>query len=70
VIDKSLETNKHALWPPTQALLTEQANRLELVYTAKGERPVVVYRLKYQSPGAPKALDILVSSPFGKLMEK
>jgi hypothetical protein len=70
VIDKSLETSKHPLWPPTQALITEQADRLELAYTATGERPVVVYRLKYESAGPPKTLEMLVSSPFGKLMEK
>jgi len=70
VIDRSLEANKHPLWPPTQTLLTEQADRLELAYTATRERPVVVYRLKYQTAGPPKPLDIVVSSPFGKLMAK
>ncbi len=68
VVDRSLEAQGHPLWATTEALLREQAARLERVHEAAGARPIVVYRLRYQSPGPPAPLEIQISSPFGRLV--
>ena len=65
-VDESLASGEHALWGPTRDLLETQDDRLERVYAATGARPVVVYRLKFQSPGPPTAPNMTISSPLGQ----
>ncbi len=68
VVDESLARMKHELWPLTADLLSSQADRLEHITTVAGSRSVALYRLKHQSPGPAKRLDIVISSPLGKLV--
>jgi len=65
-VDESLAANNHPLWNSTRDLLETQANRLERSYAATGTRPVVLYRLKYRSPGPPTAPQMKISSPLGQ----
>lgn len=67
VIDESLGRD-HALWPPTEDLLTTEEDRLEHITTVSGGRRVSLYRLKYRSAGTAKALEMSISSPLGKLI--
>jgi len=66
VIDRSLQADNHELWAPTFGLLREQASRLTQVYSAAGTRPIVVYQLRYRSPGPPKTPAMTISSPLGR----
>jgi len=66
VVDESLAKGEHPLWSPTLELIHSQADRLERIYAASGARPVVLYRLKYQSPGPPKPPEMTISSPLGQ----
>ena len=65
-VDESLAESHHPLWGPTRDLIETQANRLERCYAARGTRPVVLYRLKYQSPGPPAVPQMKISSPLGQ----
>jgi len=65
-VDESLAAGEHALWGPTRDLLDTQGERLERVYAATGARPVVVYRLKFRSPGPPTEPKMTISSPLGQ----
>ena len=65
-VDESLAANNHPLWGPTHDLLETQADRLERCYAATGARPVVLYRLKYRSPGSPATPQMKISSPLGQ----
>jgi hypothetical protein len=65
-VDESLAAANHPLWGPTRDLLETQAARLERCYAATGTRPVVLYRLKYQSPGPPTSPQMKISSPLGQ----
>jgi hypothetical protein len=66
VVDESLAKGEHPLWSQTLELIHGQADRLERIYAASGARPVVLYRLKYQSPGPPKQPQMTISSPLGQ----
>ncbi|HKW01548.1 MAG TPA: glycosyltransferase family 39 protein [Vicinamibacterales bacterium] len=64
-VDESLAVGDHPLWGPTRALLETQTDRFEQTHVAQGTRRVVLYRLKYQSPGPPASPKMTISSPLG-----
>jgi hypothetical protein len=54
--------------PQVRKLVDTHADRLERVFEADGERRFVTYRLKYQSPGPPKALTIPLPYSMGRIL--
>jgi hypothetical protein len=66
VVDESLAAGEHPLWAAIHDLIETQSDRVERGYAAAGTRPVVLYRLKYQSPGPPASPTMTISSPLGQ----
>jgi hypothetical protein len=65
-VDESLAAGDHPLWGPIHDLLESQSTRLDRAYAATGARPVVLYRLEFQSDGPPATPRIKISSPLGE----
>jgi hypothetical protein len=57
-------------WPQMRELVEEGADRLELVAAVSGVRPVYVFRLKYQSPGAAKDVSVAVDNPLTRWLRR
>lgn len=68
VMDDSPETADVAVVRQARALIDANGDRLERVFEAQGERRFVTYHLKYQSPGAPKSIEIALPFSLGRVL--
>jgi len=56
-------------WPLIRELIDTNGDRLERVFEANGQRRLVTYRLKYQSPGPPRPLEIPLAYSLGRVLK-
>ena len=66
VVDWSLDATNHELSQSVHGLIDEHVDRLSRVYSAAGARPISVYQLQHQSPGAAKSPQMTISTPLGQ----
>lgn len=70
VMDYSQNAAAIRFWRQVRELIDTNGDRLEWMFEAKGERRFVTYRLKYQSPGPPKSLEIPLTYSLGRVLKQ
>jgi hypothetical protein len=66
VVDWSLDATNHELSQSVRDLTDQHADRVSRVYSAAGARPISVYQLQHQSPGAAKSPQMAIFTPLGQ----
>jgi hypothetical protein len=61
---------RNPVWLQARDLIRSHSERLEHVYEESAMRTIVVYRLKYRSPGPAKPLQFEVSTPFSRFLPR
>jgi hypothetical protein len=56
-------------WRLISVLIDTNGDRLERVFEANGQRRLVTYRLKYQSPGPPRPLEVPLTYSLGRVLQ-
>ena len=70
LLDGSPEARNLGYWSQVQALITTRSDRFNMLLalpvndTVGPLRPLVLYQLKFKTPGPPKPVDLSGSSPF------
>ena len=76
VIDSAPEAMRLPYWPLIQQMLQSYEDRVQLEYNNTVDRrqgptrPLALYRLKYQSPGPPKQLQIELPASIQRLLKR